>query len=415
MDIAVETPAFFICPISLLIMKDPVTAVTGITYDRESIEKWVLDGDNTFCPVTNLPLPRDSDLTPNHTLRRLIQAWCTANAAFGVDRIPTPKTPLSKVYAVKLVRDLSRPRLRLKTLQKLEMLAMEKESNRKSMVEAGVVKELLSCLIGFYKKDEKIGLEQTLYVLYLIRGFSCETTNKFIAENDNLLDAILWVLDCAPQTTQTAMKSHALCVMKTVVGKANPAALERLLTPEILKKIVNFLKDNNTITKQGLHAALKIMLEICLLGRNRVRMVESGAVFELIELELNLSPAADKKTTELVLGILFHLCSCADGRARLLSHAAGIAVVTRKILKVSPAADDRAVLILSLISRFSATSGVLQEMLRVGTVAKLCMVLQAGCESYLKDKAKEILRTHFDVWKNSPCVEVATLTRYLAS
>ncbi|XP_031104143.1 E3 ubiquitin-protein ligase PUB24-like [Ipomoea triloba] len=406
-DISVEIPAFFICPISLLIMKDPVTAVTGITYDRDSIEKWVLDGDNTVCPVTNLPLPRDADLTPNHTLRRLIQAWCTANA---VDRIPTPKTPLSNVYAGKLARDLSRPKLRLKTLQKLEILAMEKESNRKSMVEAGVFKELLSCLIGFYKKDEKIGLEQTLYVLYLIRGFSCEATNKFITENDTLLDAILWVLD-STQTQQTAVKSHALCVMKTVVGKASPAALETLLTPEILKKIVNFLKENNTLTQQGLHAALQIMLGICPIGRNRVRMVESDAVFELIQLELNLSPT-DKKTTELVLGILFHLCSCADGRAQLLSHAAGIAVVTRKILKVSPAADDRAVLILSLISRFSATTGVLQEMLRVGTAAKLCMVLQAGCESYLKDKAKEILRTHFDVWKNSPCVEVATLTRY---
>lgn len=410
MEIGVEIPAFFICPISLHIMKDPVTAVTGITYDRDSIEKWLLDGDNTFCPVTNQPLPRESDLTPNHTLRRLIQAWCIANAAYGVDRIPTPKTPLSKVYAVNLVRDLSRPRLRLKTLQKLEMLAMEKDTNRKSMVEAGVVKELLSCIIGFHKRDEKIGLEETLYVLYLIRGFSCETTNKFIAENDDrLLDAVLWVLDSVQN--HRAMKSHALCVMKMVVGKASPGALERLLTPEIFKKIVNFLKENNNITQQGLHAALQIMLEICPLGRNRVRMVESGAVFELIELELNLFPA-DKKTTELVLGVLFHLCSCADGRAQLLSHAAGIAAVTRKILKVSPTANDRAVLILSLISRFSATSGVLQEMLRVGTVAKLCMVLQADCASYLKDKAKEILRTHFDVWKNSPCVEVATLTRY---
>ncbi|GMJ03356.1 plant U-box 23 [Hibiscus trionum] len=84
----IEVPTYFICPISLQIMKDPVTAATGITYDRESIEHWLLTCKNTTCPVTQQPLPPDSDLTPNHTLRRLIQAWCIDNASLGVDRIP---------------------------------------------------------------------------------------------------------------------------------------------------------------------------------------------------------------------------------------------------------------------------------------------------------------------------------------
>jgi hypothetical protein len=68
----IEVPYYFICPISLQIMKDPVTAITGITYDRESIEHWLFISKNTTCPVTKQPLPRDSGLTPNHTLRRLI-------------------------------------------------------------------------------------------------------------------------------------------------------------------------------------------------------------------------------------------------------------------------------------------------------------------------------------------------------
>ncbi|KAI9107682.1 hypothetical protein K1719_021345 [Acacia pycnantha] len=88
----IEVPQYFVCPISLQIMKDPVTALTGITYDRESIEQWLLKAKEHKCPVTKQPLPRGSDLTPNHTLRRLIQAWCSENAALGVDRIPTPKS-----------------------------------------------------------------------------------------------------------------------------------------------------------------------------------------------------------------------------------------------------------------------------------------------------------------------------------
>jgi hypothetical protein len=33
------------------------------------------------CPVTKQQLSDYTDLTPNHTLRRLIQAWCTLNAS----------------------------------------------------------------------------------------------------------------------------------------------------------------------------------------------------------------------------------------------------------------------------------------------------------------------------------------------
>ncbi|KAK7839041.1 e3 ubiquitin-protein ligase pub24 [Quercus suber] len=54
-------------------------------------------------------------------------------------------------------------------------------------------------------------------------------------------------------------------------------------------------------------------------------MIEANTVFELIELELSFP---EKKTTELILGILCNLGS--------------IAVVSMKILGVSPKADDRA-------------------------------------------------------------------------
>ncbi|GMJ06734.1 plant U-box 23 [Hibiscus trionum] len=100
----IDVPPFFICPISLEIMKDPVTVSTGITYDRASIEQWLFSGKNTACPVTKQVIS-DSELVPNHTLRRLIQSWCTLNACHGVERIPTPKPPISKAQITKLLDD----------------------------------------------------------------------------------------------------------------------------------------------------------------------------------------------------------------------------------------------------------------------------------------------------------------------
>ncbi|KAA8518454.1 hypothetical protein F0562_015928 [Nyssa sinensis] len=388
-------------------MKDPVTAITGITYDRESIEHWLFKAKNRTCPVTKQPLPEDSDLTPNHTLRRLIQSWCTENASKGIDRIPTPKSPLNKFYVQNLLRDLWLPKLQLKTLRKLEVFAVENERNRKCMIEAGVTKTMVSFLVSCFKKGQTNGLEEALSILYFVRTPSIET-KLILIENDQIIDSLTWVLGININNHVT-VKCHAVSVLKTIIEKASSNVLERL-KPEFFKRIVRVLSEG--ISQQGIKAALHVMLDACPWGRNRIMMVEAGAVFELIELELG-SP--EKRTTELTLGILFHLCSCADGRAQFLSHAGGIAMVTKRLLSVSPAANDRAMLILSLISKFSGTTMVLQEMLRVKTVSRLCMVLQVECPIYLKDKAKEILRTHSVVWKDSPCIEGSLLTRYSSS
>uniref|UniRef100_A0A2N9GCM8 U-box domain-containing protein n=1 Tax=Fagus sylvatica TaxID=28930 RepID=A0A2N9GCM8_FAGSY len=361
----IEVPQYFICPISLQIMKDPVTAITGITYDRESIEQWLFTSKNTTCPVTKQPLPKDSDLTPNHTLRRLIQAWCTQNASHGIDRIPTPKPPLDKFQVQKLIKHLWQPEIQLKTIRKLEILAAENERNRKYMVEAGVPKAMLIFIVTCFKQGQIDGLEEAFGVLNFIKIPSAET-KQFLVEN-------------------------------TIIEATNSSVLERL-KPEFFNGIVRVLRSG--ITQQGIKAALHVLLEACPWGRNKILMVEAGTVFELIELELGFP---ENSTTELILGILFHLCSCPDGRAQFISHRGSIAVVSTRILRVSATADDRAVLILSMICKFSGTYMVLQEMLKVGAVSKLCSLLQVDCAKYLKDKAREILRLHFEEWKDSPC------------
>ncbi|KAL1314110.1 hypothetical protein AAHE18_16G165900 [Arachis hypogaea] len=98
MDNEIDIPPFFLCPISLEIMKDPVTVFTGITYNRQSIETWLFSSKNKICSVTKQQLCSSdfSDLTPNHTLHRLIQSWCTINASHGIERIPTSKPPVNK-------------------------------------------------------------------------------------------------------------------------------------------------------------------------------------------------------------------------------------------------------------------------------------------------------------------------------
>ncbi|XP_021892435.1 E3 ubiquitin-protein ligase PUB24-like [Carica papaya] len=412
MEVDIQIPQFFICPISLQIMRDPVTTVTGITYDRESIEKWLLTaGENPLCPVTNQPLAKDSDLTPNHTLRRLIQSWCADNASYGVDRIPTPKPPLDKFRVMKMMRDLDHPHLKTQVLMQLEILATDNDRNRKYMVEAGLPKAMLMFLTTcFNKRKIDRGLEEALNILRLIRTPSSE-----LLENNQMIESLTWVLgyDEENQNQTFMVKSYAGMILKTIIKTANSHFLERL-KPEFFQTLVGVLrtarKNNVSYQVGNINTVLNILLNVCSWGRNRVMMVQSGAVFELVEMELD-SPL-DRETTELILGILFHLCSCAEGRAEFLSHSGGIAVVSKRIMKVSETADYRAVLILSLIGKASSGSSiVIGEMLRVGAVSKLFMILQGDSAGYLKKKAREILRLHSDEWKKSPCFDASLLIR----
>lgn len=406
----IEIPQYFICPISLQIMKDPVTAVTGITYERESIEQWLTSSakrNTTTCPVTNQPLHRDSDLTPNHTLRRLIQAWCTANATKGVDRIPTPKASLDKTHVLKLVRELGVAHLYVNALKKLEALATENQRNKLCMAEAGVAKELCLLIMKCFREGSTIGLQEALRILHLMWGSTPKPEVKILVnENCDFMDSLTWVLHCEIDN-HVLVKEEAMLVLEKAIKVANSSRLERLRL-EFFKTIIMVLR-GKLLSQQAIKSALLVLIETCPLGRNRFKIVEAGAVFQLIELELE--KAHEKNITELIFNVLAQLCSTADGREQLLRHAGSIAVLSKRILRVSPATDDRALHILSSIAKFSARNDVIQEMLRVGAVTKLCMVMQADCATYLKEKARGVLKLHSVVWNNSPCIAVYLLTR----
>ena len=65
-----ECPDSFVCPISLVVMQDPVTCSDGHSYERTVIEEWLRLSDKS--PMTNETLPSRT-LIPNYALRSAIE------------------------------------------------------------------------------------------------------------------------------------------------------------------------------------------------------------------------------------------------------------------------------------------------------------------------------------------------------
>ncbi|RLM98920.1 E3 ubiquitin-protein ligase PUB23-like [Panicum miliaceum] len=410
------------CPISLQPMQDPVTAPTGITYDRRAIERWLAAGHAT-CPVTGQPLAL-ADLTPNHTLRRLIQSWRqTSSTPVGVGHRPDD---VAANVAKKLLAMASCPPVDV--LREAAEVAAQNDVARRNMVDAGVLQRVLRLAVSRAKAkschgdNKEVSLDDMATVtacLSLVRALaiSGDELRPLVADNHvhELVDAVTDVLVAAlvPGPSGDAARASAVQLLDAVTEACGAQVLERL-RPELFRAVTAVVRDR--LSPSATRSALRALLHACPVGRNRALIVEAGAAHEAIELELDAPPppaAGGRRATELAMALLAELCACADGRAAVAAHPAGVAVVARRLLRVSAAADACVVRVLAAVGGRAASPEVLREMARVGAVGKLCCALQADCDAAVKEAARAVLRLHSGVWSGSPCVSAYLLSRYL--
>ncbi|KAH0621410.1 hypothetical protein JD844_022693 [Phrynosoma platyrhinos] len=74
-------PDEFLCPITRELMKEPVIAADGYSYEKEAMEEWIIKKRHSS-PMTNLPLQR-LVLTPNRSLKMAINRWLETHPKYN--------------------------------------------------------------------------------------------------------------------------------------------------------------------------------------------------------------------------------------------------------------------------------------------------------------------------------------------
>nr|CAD1821492.1 unnamed protein product [Ananas comosus var. bracteatus] len=366
-----EIPPYFICPISLQIMEDPVTVATGVSYDRASIERWLTVYGRDKCPVTNQTLV-DRTLTPNSTLLRLIQSWaaCAAQLPAAATARSNPLFDLSDV--LRQLRDTD-AELQRRGLKKVKLLA-EDDGDFDSMacMEKAGVTSLVASLIVMRNtdlvQDALDVIDEATIVLQHLKP--SPQAIKRLAESNN--GELIRSLSSILQRGSYRARTHATLLLKSIFKvvdegyKSNPP-------PDLFDGVVEILKDQNSARSTNL-AALSILTEVLVLGRNRAKAVEAGLVAVIIELLIEEN--GDRRSCEAMLYILELACGRAEGRAAVVGHRAGWRRWWGRVA---------------------------EEMAEVGGVAKLCMVVQVEGSRRSREIAKEILGMHLRTWSRSPC------------
>ncbi|CAI9758142.1 unnamed protein product [Fraxinus pennsylvanica] len=388
LDMELSIPTHFRCPISLDLMKDPVTLSTGITYDRECIEKWI-DAGNKTCPVTNQVL-RSFDQIPNHAIRKMTQDWCVENKAYGIERIPTPRIPITPYDVLEICSRIEAARQRdakkcLDLLRKMKNLAKESDRNKRCIVQNGAGCALAACF-------------------ELFASFSGEEFTDLLKE---ILSALTWTIPLGEKGKSKLGSAISLrCIALFLKGDDLSSRKHAVL---VLKELVSENQSfvNSLMEIEGIVDALFQIVKLpicpaatkaCLVVIYHMTLSENSEMVTLKFVEIGLIPCileilvdGDKSTCEKALGILDSISSRDQGREGIYENALIMPLLVKKILRVSDTATWFVVSILWKLCMGENDNAVV-EVMQLGAFEKLLVVLQVGCGERTKSKVTKLLK-----------------------
>ncbi|XP_064948214.1 U-box domain-containing protein 26-like [Musa acuminata AAA Group] len=398
LDLAgVTIPHHFRCPISLELMRDPVTVCTGQTYDRESIESWVATGSTT-CPVTRARLA-DFTLIPNHTLRRLIQDWCVAHRSLGVERIPTPKQPADPALIRSLVAAArsqgGAAASRVAALRRLGSLVRESEKNRVVIS----TDETRSALVEIAFEGEESGYPDAdqpamdaMAVLSMLSMTEAESAG--VAARPERLRRLGEVVRGHPSTEA---RINAATVIEAVAAGARSAETRAAVggTEGVMEGLVELVaqRGNGRAGRVGIRG----LFALCLAKENRGRALAAGAAAAVVGRVAELASS----DVERALATVELLCREDGGRDAVVAGWGGGAVAVAALVRVMAgkasgrAAEHAAAVLVAVLGGSEALHA---EAVAAGVVAHLLLMVQGGCSERAKRKAQLLLKLFRSAW-----------------
>ncbi|KAF8412814.1 hypothetical protein HHK36_000785 [Tetracentron sinense] len=394
-DLIMEIPQYFRCPISMEFMKEPVIISTGVTYEKKNIQKWFFTYKKKTCPATNQRV-ENLDITPNHTLKRLILSWQDQESQSH----PLPN-PVSMKHdeLVSLLTTIESSPFKVTSLKKLRTTIELGNDIKYDFMHSGGVEVLGGIIVQILVESSDFGnfraCEEALGVLHQLPLSDDREEPLQLLSKPECMKSMAIML----QRGSTEARLHAVTIFRKMAKvEYNWNWVLQDQEMDLFKSLLELLSDE--ICTKASSCALDVLMEILGASKNnRLKAIEAGAVCILIE----LLPDSNRSKCEKMLRLIKLLCECAEGRLALVEHGLGIAAVSKKILRVSDSATKFGVMILWLICSFHPTEKVLEEMLMFGSVKKLQALLHIHGRSSMKDKAIEIIKLHRNLWKQYPC------------
>ncbi|XP_051146737.1 E3 ubiquitin-protein ligase PUB23-like [Andrographis paniculata] len=397
-EASMDFPEDFRCPISMEIMKDPVTISTGVTYERKNIYRWFHTYRKKTCPAT-MQAVDDFEMTPNHTLKRLIIAWSDSKA----DCAAAPSAKHGEL--VEILSAMDTTPFKVSSLRKLRSIVEVGDEIRADFKRLGGVQVLVRIIGQILVENSDFGTfracEEALGILDAIP----------ISDEDDPILQLLMNPNCVRSMAVMLQRGGAEARSCTISIFLKIAKADYHWNFVVQEQGVDFFKSlleivSDEVCAKATAGALQLLVDILAASKkSRLKAIEAGAICTLIEL---LPDSNSRARSERVMLLIKLLCECAEGRLAFTEHELGIPAVAKKMFDVSATATKIAVKIVWLISSFHPTEKVLEELLACGAVKKLVALLHiggggGGGQSRTKERVVKVLKLHSRTWRRHPC------------
>ncbi|PIN21061.1 Ubiquitin--protein ligase [Handroanthus impetiginosus] len=404
-DFYITVPSYFRCPISLDVMKSPVSLCTGVTYDRSSIQRW-LDGGNNTCPAT-MQVLQSKELIPNHTLQRLIKIWSETVMTREPVSPPAQLDSLTCEQASEIIQNLETDLENVRkhsflqfsviarSLSRLTSFVTESEENGKFLAADGA--RILPLVMSFLGRVRDLSL---LEKLVLFCNVLLKNRVKIDSEQqENALRSRIGMANYDFKAAILMGLKQGILELRIAVAKfleltAAHSCLEIHSTSisedeEIYSELLRLITTSDW-NPEVIDASLSFLTRLVLIRRNRAKMVRAGGVkvlaAALADAELSVP------LTEKVLKLLELASGCKEGRNEICANEICLRAMVKKVLKVSNAATEHAVTVLWSLCCLFGDKRAAAAVAESNGMAKILLLLQSNCSPAVKQMCGDLLR-----------------------
>ncbi|KAK6118789.1 hypothetical protein DH2020_047480 [Rehmannia glutinosa] len=378
-ELYVTVPSLFRCPISMDVMKSPVSLCTGVTYDRSSIEKWLALGHKT-CPATMQTLP-STNTTPNLTLRRLIHLWLSH--ADGAQA--SPPSCISKQQAAEIING----EFNSDSLAKVIGFITASEHNLKFVA---LSDNSISRFVDFFAKSNEIRIcEQIVEILDLISpeiGVR-ERLNKLILKSGDGRDC-LSPFSLVLQKGNTESKVKSAKILKLIA--INPESQRKIAEkPGLLYDLYNLstVETDTSAVESGLSALLTI---------STTRPVKKDLIrFGIVRTVGKILSGYDhsppvRAAIEKALAILETVATCTEGRGAISEDGECVVEIVKRLMKCSGVATEHGITVLWSVCCLARDRAAQEKVAMVNGLTKVLLVMQSDCTANTKQMCGELVK-----------------------
>ncbi|KAG6509759.1 U-box domain-containing protein 28-like [Zingiber officinale] len=421
----VKLPTFFRCPISLEVMRSPVSLSTGVTYDRSSIQSWIDSGHRT-CPATRLPLPSPVHLVPNLTLRRLIRLWSSSSSSSP--HLLPPVAPPSHSPAPSIddlllhLRSLSLfdPLPLLHRLSAFLSTSHDSDKNRLAS-SPFFAPALVSFLADSTAGSEVSRLATEILALVLGMEYTDDRGREIVieailADLDGAVAALIEIL--RGDESQLRSRIDAAKVLESILSSSScdgDKTISIVEKPYLFPELIRLLlidDDRGAVDPEAADSGLRCLLAVTKGRHAKALLVRAGAVPVLTRILVAAEVPAE--AAELALRAMEVAAGSAEGRAAICEEAeACVRAVMGRLMKVRREGKEAAVSVLWTACVAEGNRRAREAVSEAkGGAVKILMVMQGECSPAAARMAGELLKI-FRVDAKGCCVGYHTKSTHI--